>query len=300
MIVERDFNPNYWARHYKPSEALQNHSYFIYGKSENVNKKIPHRFKVKYGESERCIMDIYSEDLPGNSPIFVFVHGGGWVIGSNDLYGYIAEPFRDSAIVTITVEYDLAPNVTLPKMVEEIRQALTFIVNLARKRGSTGIYLSGHSAGAHLAAMAISSNWLDDAINRKYLKGAVLISGIYDVLPTINMTFGKVGKFTEEIAKITSPINFINEISKRNRSNIKIFVAVGEFDPPKFIEQAKDYHQRLTKAGISSQFLFVKDEDHFTIVEKLYEKENILTRTCIQLCKEFHEDPSLVRYQSKV
>ncbi|XP_067143982.1 kynurenine formamidase-like [Centruroides vittatus] len=242
---EREYNPNFWSRRDEPKEALTNHAFFIHEITIKTNEKVPHRSKVKYGDAERCVMDIYSEDLPGTSPIFVYVHGGGWVIGNNDLYGYIAEPLRDSGIVLITIEYDLAPFVTLPKMVDEIKQSLTFIVNLARKRGSKGIYLSGHSAGAHLAAMAISSDWMDNPVNRRYLRAVVLISGIYDLSPIIKMSFGDIANFTQETAETTSPIKVINEISKRMRPDFKILVVVAEFDPPKYIEQAKTYHKVL-------------------------------------------------------
>lgn len=69
----------------------------------------------------------------------------------------------------------------------QVVSALGFVHNMAVQRGSRGVYLCGHSAGAHLLSMALAR--IDPAYV-EYFKGAFLLSGIYDLEPLINSYIG--------------------------------------------------------------------------------------------------------------
>lgn len=61
--------------------------------------------------------------------------------------------------------------------------------------------LAGHSAGAHLAACLLhDDDWINSMTQQGYfalLKGIILISGIYNLRPVVDTTYGEVLKLTE-------------------------------------------------------------------------------------------------------
>lgn len=282
---ENDYMPSYWSNKFGTEDAMEKHSKLITELTKKAVENIPNRQDVKYGEKERWTMDIYNEDLPADSPVFVFIHGGCWMEGSSKLYGYLGEALRRNDVVVICLAYELAPSVTLEQIVVQIKEAMTFVVQFATKRGSRGVYVSGHSAGGHLAAVLMSSEWMAEPTNRKIVKGAVLISGVFDIFPFIETSVGKPVSITVDVANRLSPINLVKEASKYIEPNTNIIVTVASHDPPKFIEQSKSYYQKLLDSGISATYLFVPNEDHFTIMEKIHDDEFILTKKIIQLIR---------------
>ncbi|XP_023214888.1 kynurenine formamidase-like isoform X1 [Centruroides sculpturatus] len=282
---EINYMPSNWSHRYESDKVIENFINVLNRLSEDVTKTIPHRVNVKCENFNGKGMDIFSEDLPNDSPIFAFIHGGFWSEGSKEMYHYLAKLFRSKGVVTTLIGHNLAPSATLTEIIEEIKQTILCLVQLAAERKSKGIYLSGHSSGAHLAAMFLSSEWKDNPKIKKYIKGVVLISGIYDIYPLLKTSvFEIVHKVTEK----ANPSKFLKEISSNLiETNIKILIAIAEHDPPKFIEQSQHFQQKLQEFGVSLDYLYVQDEDHFSIVEKLHDESFILTQRIINLiCEE--------------
>merc|ERR1712055_615408 len=119
---------------------------FAIPEGEKTRANIPNR-RVSYGASERQHLDIFGEDLPADSPIFVFVHGGYWSAGDNNAHSYIANQFYKNKIVTVMPEYDLCPNVKITEISQQIKEAVEFVVKFAVERGCKKMVIAGHSAG---------------------------------------------------------------------------------------------------------------------------------------------------------
>lgn len=133
-------------------------------------------------------LDLYA--APGrNRPFVVFIHGGGWRIGDkqNGAAGREKAAFFNPLGYTYaSVNYRLSPDVMHPAHVQDVAAALAWLHDNAEAQGidRNRIYVMGHSAGAHLAALAaVDRRWLGaHGKPLSILKGAILLDGAgYDV-----------------------------------------------------------------------------------------------------------------------
>lgn len=139
-----------------------------------------------------------------------------------------------------------------------------------------GIYIGGHSAGAHLAISLLQSLSTQD---QELIKGAFLISGVYDLIPLLSTDVNDALKLDIGTARQLSPMS---QQFMENRK-MKVFVIVGESDTPAFKQQAELFHRRIHGQGIKSQFIMVKEVDHFDIVEQLNNENYEITRLIISM-----------------
>ena len=127
----------------------------------------------------------------GNSvaplPVVIFFYGGGWNMGERGDYGFAGRAFAAQGFVAIVADYRLFPETRFPGFVEDGALAVKWARdNVARYGGDPArISVSGHSAGAHIAAMlALDRHYLRDAgVDPAIIRAAALLSGPYDFYP---------------------------------------------------------------------------------------------------------------------
>lgn len=105
-------------------------------------------------------------------PVLIFVHGGNWNSGNKNWYGFIGRNFAKKGVITIIPSYTLSPNANYDQMTEEIAKAILWTKqNIQKYHGdTTKIFVTGHSAGGHLVALA--------TMNPKYSILVGTVSGI--------------------------------------------------------------------------------------------------------------------------
>jgi arylformamidase len=112
---------------------------------------------VKYGSDPAQRLDIYLPRQEGLSglPVFVNIHGGGWVYGYKEWLGLNAPSIVTFPAVYVSVGYRLAPAHAHPAQIEDCLKALAWVHDNIAKHGADAqrIYVGGHSAGAHLASL---------------------------------------------------------------------------------------------------------------------------------------------------
>src|SRR5262249_20613630 len=120
------------------------------------------------------------------APIHVFVHGGAWRSLSKHESAFAAEIFVRAGAHFVALDFGLLPVVPLERMVAQVKSALAWLARNAAKFDGDAerIFVSGHSSGAHLAAAAITGDWVADfGLPRDLVKGALLVSGLYELEP---------------------------------------------------------------------------------------------------------------------
>lgn len=105
-------------------------------------------------------------------PVLIFVHGGNWNTGNKDTYGFFGRNFAGKGIVTVIPDYTLSPDASYDRMTSQIAAVIQWVKgNIAQYNGDPNqIFITGHSAGGHLAALAV--------MNPKYGVNPASISGI--------------------------------------------------------------------------------------------------------------------------
>jgi acetyl esterase/lipase len=170
---------------------------------------------IPYGQEERQILDVYTrEDIPSKGTI-IYVHGGYWDTGDKSDYPFLADSLTEQGFTTVVVNYRLVPSVTFPSYVEDVALAVKWTVdNIAEYGGNLeNIFLMGHSAGGHIAALvAYDARYLNRlGLSNQDLSGFIGFAGGYDFLPidpTDLRTIAALG--AEETYPDTQPINFVD------------------------------------------------------------------------------------------
>jgi acetyl esterase/lipase len=147
------------------------------------------RADLAYGEAPRQRLDVYVPPAAADSPrpVVVFFYGGAWIKGSKDDYRFVGAALADAGYVTVLPDYRLSPDVRFPEFVHDGARAVAWVqANSAQFGGDPArIFLMGHSAGAHLAALlAVDRSYLTSAgADPAGIRGLVGLSGPYALQP---------------------------------------------------------------------------------------------------------------------
>ena len=245
--------------------------------SRKVRESAKSWLDVPYGKSPREKLDIYAADKPGG-PVFVYLHGGYWRGGSKEDNCNFAPTFTARGATVVLVEYDLCPRVTVSEIVGETRSAVAWIYrNIARYRGDPGkIHLAGASAGGHLTAMALAHDWEKQDLPRDIIKGAVVISGVYDLDMVMRISVQEEVRLTPEMARENNP--FLRPPIAR----CPILVAVGGAEPKGWQQMSEDYFNYCKARGRSVEFLVVPGANHYTVPEQFLDASSSLTQAALK------------------
>ena len=159
-------------------------------------------------------LDVYAPDNCHNAPVLVFFYGGTWMNGKREWYRFVGEQFASRGVMVVIPDYRKAPETPFPTFMQDGANAVAFVHQHAESwcGDPKRVFLSGHSAGAHIAALL--------ATNKQYLAvhelepktaiaGVVGLSGPYDFLPIKSRSLRKV--FVDPATDSqTQPITFVD------------------------------------------------------------------------------------------
>ncbi|MSP67263.1 MAG: alpha/beta hydrolase [Alphaproteobacteria bacterium] len=243
--------------------------------SREARGRLGGRLDVPYGSRPLERLDIFPT-ARANAPVHVFIHGGYWRTLDKSHYSYLAEPLTAAGALAVLINYDLCPAVTVPDIVRQARRAIAWVhAHAADYGGDPGrLTISGHSAGAHLAALALAQG--GDGLPAGMIQGAVLISGVYDTeavrqTPSVQADV----RLTEASARAASPYQYPLHTSA------PIHVAVGAGESPEWIRMSADYAAFARQSGAPTTNEVVAGHHHFSITELLADRASPLTRSLL-------------------
>lgn len=210
---------------------------------------------LAYGPSRFETLDLYRPAGAAKAPIFVFIHGGYWQASDKLQHAQFAQGLLDAGFAVAMPNYGLAPDTPLEASLAQTVAALNFLVREADTLGldAARLHLSGHSAGGHLAAMALC------AADAPPIASALLLSGLYDLKPLAHLPVGRLlGLDDAARAERLSPLAHQSPATPR----IAFAVGVGESDA------FKAQSARLAKAWQAPEPL-IGPGHHFSLLEGL-------------------------------
>ncbi|HLX64623.1 MAG TPA: alpha/beta hydrolase [Planctomycetota bacterium] len=205
-------------------------------------------------------LDIYQPKDKKNAPVLMFIHGGSWRTGDRSQYPHLGNMLAEKGILTFIPSYRLVPAAKFPAQAEDAAAAFKWVVDHAAEYGGDPerVYVGGHSAGGHIAALITYAPQFLAAQNlsAQKIKGLICISGVYD-LAAIGDNHAKTFP-TDEIRKQGSPLLYVKSPGPRT------LITCCEHDYLSLPQQAKDFYKAIKAAGTDAEFLFVPEQNHIS------------------------------------
>ena len=234
--------------------------------SANARNNFKNYSNINYGDSPREILDIYPAENP-NAPVMMFIHGGYWQAREPKDFNFIAPELLKLGFCVVLAGYDLCPKVTVEKITRQMQQAAAYIWhNIGTYGGNRNrLYVSGHSAGGHLTAEMMATDWsqIDIEIPNDYVKGGIPISGVFDLEPLVTTSINENVQFDLESAKQCSPL------LRDTVSTGPIILAVGSDESTGFHDQSDRLQAKWGPKLASTLRINLEGAHHLGAVDEL-------------------------------
>jgi acetyl esterase/lipase len=212
-------------------------------------------------------LDLYLPKGRKNFPVVVFVHGGAWLIGDKSdfgIYAAIGRMLASHGIGAVMVNYRLSPKVQHPEHIKDVARAFAWTHKHIAEYGGRPdrLFISGHSAGGHLAALlSTDESWLKaEGLKLTDVRGAMPISGVYSIPPRM---FKDVFGTDPEVRTAASPTNHVCAGCP------PFLIIYADRDFPLCDVMSADLAKALDGKGVSADTLAIKPRNHIDILAKL-------------------------------
>lgn len=171
------------------------------------------RANLAYGTHPKQQLDVFTPEAPAASsrPLVVFWYGGRWTSGDKDDYRFVGAALAQIGVVAVLPNYRHYPDVKMAGFMSDAAQAARWAALHATELGAdpSRLYLMGHSAGAHLAALVtLDRRYFMAAGPAPAIAGVIALSGPLDFLPLtdpdLQDMFGPPERYGD-----SQPINFV-------------------------------------------------------------------------------------------
>ena len=250
---------------YNPSLALPDAAapgrHFV-ATATRARATLPCVLDVPYGPTLDETLDIFPA-AQANAPVFVFIHGGYWRALSSKEFSGVALGLQARGITTVVINYALCPRVTIDEIVRQTRAALAWTLRNIQHHGGDPkrVAIGGHSAGGHLTAMALQTDWAGDyGLPADPFVAALPFSGLYDIEPLRYSYLQPQIQLDDGIIRRNSPAFLVRPCTT------PIWITWGGAESTEFARQSALYHQAWQAAGNASELREVPGADHFTVI----------------------------------
>ena len=244
--------------------------------SDEAKAEYECRLDVKFGEGETDLLDIYIAEGDGPRPIHVFFHGGYWKSNTKNDFGFVAKPFVPHGLTTIVVEYPLIPSVRMGTLIDRCCASMEWVWRNADSFGGdkNNITISGHSAGGHITAMMMQTDWpsYGDGLPKDLVKGGCSISGVSDLDP-VRLSFqnDELQFSPEEAAEFST-------LFMDPKHAGPLLAVAGGIEGPEFIRQTTELADAWSAKGMDVKGWILEGKHHFTTINQYLDPESELSR----------------------
>ena len=222
---------------------------------------------IAYGPTERQALDLFWPGTARDGPVAVFVHGGYWQRSHRHAFSHLAQGLLAHGVAVAMPSYDLCPTVTLAALVDQLRDALAF---LHRRLGGRFL-VTGHSAGGHLAAMLMATDWAAHGAPGDLVPAAMPISGLFDLPPLTHTTVNTALGLDEAEARRLSPLSL-------PPPGGRLHAWVGGEEGTEYTRQSRSIAEAWAGTWTS-----LPGMHHFSIVEELQNPHSAMVAKALEL-----------------
>lgn len=219
-------------------------------------------FDRSYGASNDETFEIVPT-TGANAPVVMFVHGGRWMAQPRDSFIFFAETITRAGAHFAAARFSAltpAPGKgRLPDIVDQLRRAVVWLSQNAATFGGdpARIHVIGHSSGAHLASVLLTTDWARHGAPATVLKSGTCVSGMYDLRPVLLSARGNYVKLTADEEDELSALRHIDRV------RCPVLVAHGANESPEFKRHGQSFAAALGDAGMLSRLMILDSCNHF-------------------------------------
>ncbi|WP_068545831.1 alpha/beta hydrolase [Thalassotalea crassostreae] len=276
-MLYRDLELENLEREYSPSSCIEDINIFIKEYIERSKDALiwaqqlgKVETNISYGNNVDEQLDLFLPTQGNSRKLQVYIHGGYWQELSKNESSFAANNFQQHGCYYAVLNYSLAPNATMTEIVAQNCKAIAWLYNNAERFGfdKNEIYISGSSAGAHLALMVTQ-------MSGQYIQGVCAVSGIYDIRPIALTYINEPLQLTDNEIEQYSPLFCSKQLS------MPMIYAVGENETNEFKRQSQEMADKH-----NSYSQVIKSRNHFDVILDLADEKS-------WLCKQVFEQMGL-------
>ncbi|MGW7531852.1 alpha/beta hydrolase [Amycolatopsis sp. NPDC054798] len=244
--------------------------------SESATASLDGRPGLAFDPLSNERLDVWGSSPGQLRPVVVAIHGGYWRMLSRHDTAFMARVLADAGIATVVPDYTLAPTAPLEEIVRQVRAAVAWVYCHGAEHGldPDRIHVVGSSAGGHLTAMTAVAGWQRDAgVPGDVVKGAMTISGLFDLRPLVGSFANAWLTLDAARAEALSPI-------LAPPGTAPLHVAVAEHEAAGFHRQSKAFHAHWPAAR---SWTAVPGRNHFDVFLDLADPGSALSRALVRL-----------------
>jgi arylformamidase len=228
--------------------------------------------KISYGPGARNTIDVFPARDVG--AMVVFIHGGYWQALDGSFFSHLAAGLNAHGVGVAIPGYDLCPQVSVGDIIRQMRDAARELARLGRR-----LVVSGHSAGGHLAACLMATDWrsIDAALPEDLVKAAYAISGLFDLGPLVKTSVNNALGLDEAAARQASPLFW----PAPSRGSLD--AVVGGNESAEYFRQSKAIVEAWGHGSVATRFAEVPGANHFTAIAPLADPGSPMTQRLLEL-----------------
>jgi arylformamidase len=224
---------------------------------------------LTYGPSLRRTIDLFPARDDDKAPLAMFIHGGWWRSLEPSMFSQVAVGPNARGITVAVTGYDLCPHVSIADIIEQIRAACLYLWRKRRQR----IFIYGHSAGGHLAACMVATDWKAFASDAPadLVPAAYAISGVFDLLPLVHVSQNQDLRLDDAEARRVSPLYW------RVPAGRGLDAVVGSLESGEFLRQSKTVAETWRQGMALTRYEEIAGTNHFTVIDPLNDPNSAMT-----------------------
>jgi arylformamidase len=231
---------------------------------------------LSYGDTPRQSLDLFLPAAGEAAPWALFIHGGWWRSLDPSLFSQMARGLNVHGVAVAVAGYDLCPNVTIADIIEQMRRACAFLWQRFGRR----IFVYGHSAGGHLAAAMVATDWpsLYPKVPADLVPAGYAISGVFDLAPLIGISVNQDLRLDAAEARKISPQFW-------PLGPGRVFDAVaGALESSEFLRQSRILAEAW-QSRAQTRYEAIAGMNHFTVIDPLADPASAMVARVTELAR---------------